>query len=160
MSSAHIAIGWKISIAWLLENFFKFSTKIELCRSNISTNWSKILKWNAGVMALRRKCHFLPEAISNPVPSHSDKKSYSALFSMNFWLLKITSTSFGSVKRTECCGPNIKLKILPCFLNFSSKLSNNSTGLTLSNSRAIQSNGRPFGPGNTYINLYISRCFS
>lgn len=37
-----------------------FSTKMSAFRSNISTNCSKILKWNAGVIARRRPSHFFP----------------------------------------------------------------------------------------------------
>uniref|UniRef100_A0A182UDQ4 Uncharacterized protein n=1 Tax=Anopheles melas TaxID=34690 RepID=A0A182UDQ4_9DIPT len=51
---------------------------------NTRTNCSSILKWNVGVMILRRWNHFSPLAISSPVPSQGSMNWYSSAFSVCF----------------------------------------------------------------------------
>lgn len=59
-SNANSSTIWKSSMALSESSSWIFSMKVLLIRSNVSVNFSSILKWNAGVMIFRRSCHFLP----------------------------------------------------------------------------------------------------
>lgn len=90
-----------------------FSAKTVDCLLKTSTNCSRILKWKVGVMIFLLVCHLLPLLTNNPSPSHLLRKLYSSDFSLNFGLLRITSTSFGSIRTTCNVGPKKILKVFP-----------------------------------------------
>lgn len=88
--------GW-MSITWPSPCGDKSDTIIWLCRSNVSTNCSNIEKWKAGVMILRRFCHFLPLLSSNPSANHGRNTEYIPLFPKKFeLLLMMVSNTFAS----------------------------------------------------------------
>lgn len=98
MSSAISDVNVLMSTAWPSQSGFNRETSVRHCRSNISGSCSNIEKWKAGVIILRRLCHFLPLLKSRPSPSHGRNTLYVLLLAKNFVLLPITiSSSFGSL---------------------------------------------------------------